>query len=343
MSAVRDFSVSLIVPCHNDREFLVRTWPAFRAAVSRHPRAELVIVDNGSTPPLDDLIPVSNSIRVVRTERTTIGAARNAGAARALGEFLVFSDADCVIEADHLVLAEEVLSRPTVDATGFPPLPQQDGNWVEDTWGRLHAAKQGVEEAKSHIPSGNFAITRVAYDAVGGFDEALVTGEDAELCERLRRSGYRLIFDPRLRAVHLGNPRNVASFFRRNVWHGLGTFGTTSFRSIDKPTAMLFAHLGLTGVSVVLAIVLESAAAIGWILLGQLAVPVVTLLYRIARSGSALPPSTWLRAVALYWLYYWARAYSLLLLMTGQSQYEGWNRARRNATASSKTPPPPSR
>jgi hypothetical protein len=120
-------------------------------------------------------------------------------------------------------------------------------------------------------------------------------------------------------AIHYGNPKSLGAFYRRTVWHGLGMFGTVTWGAIDKPTAMLFAHLLLTGLGVALMALMRASllARAGTFVALQLVVPVATVLYRMSQTRltrRALP------GVVLYWLYYWARAQALAVVMLGRAK-----------------------
>ena len=113
------------------------------------------------------------------------------------------------------------------------------------------------------------------------------TGEDAEIGERLIVAGERIRACPDVRAIHFGNPKSIPQFYRRNVWHGLGMFGTVSWNRLDRPTAMLAVHLIATVVG--FAALLTSPLSPVWkvsVALGlQLAAPLATVVYRGHRTG----------------------------------------------------------
>lgn len=330
--------LSLIVPAYNDHLFLMRTLPASAAALSRHGDAELIVVDNGSDESvnLHGLIPSTFNARVLRLSRSTIAAARNAGAAEAGGDVLVFLDADCVIGAEHLVEVERTLQMEDVDAVGGGFLASNEGNWIEDSWDTLHPSQDAEGSDVKYLPSGNFSVTKQAFQSVGGFDEILITGEDAEICQRLIRSGYVLRTDPTIAAIHLGNPKTIKGFWKRNVWHGLGMFGTARRNWMDKPTLMLGLHLLLTGCALLATAFLPLLGSILLLLGSQLIVPSFTVVYRSITARSADPVAA-LRGILLYWLYFWARAYALILI-TGQraTEYSGWTDRRLRESASDK-------
>jgi hypothetical protein len=94
-------SVSVIVPCYNGSAFLRDTLDS--ALRQTHPPLEVIVVDDGST---DDSAAIAASygppVRIIRQENRGVSAARNRGLAEARGNYLVFLDADDLLEATTL-------------------------------------------------------------------------------------------------------------------------------------------------------------------------------------------------------------------------------------------------
>jgi len=89
------------------------------------------------------------------------------------------------------------------------------------------------------IGSANLAVLRKEFDAVGGFDERLLTGENTELCQRHRNHGYRIHESKLLTAVHLEQREDRAGFLPEGTMARAGDArGTVRAGAIDKPTAM---------------------------------------------------------------------------------------------------------
>ena len=68
--------------------------------------------------------------------------------------------------------------------------------------------------------SANLAVRRAAYEAVGGFDEDLLVGEDIDFCWRLQLAGYRFVVEPAAVVAKRG-PSASGQVFRTAYRYGL--------------------------------------------------------------------------------------------------------------------------
>jgi len=304
---------SVVVPALNCHKYLPGSIDSMLGAVERYGNADLTIVDNGSTDGSWEQLQAMYSDRaaVVQIRGVTISGLRNRGAALSSGEYISFIDADCLIAPDYFDRAMQVLASTRTDASGSRHLLPDSPHWIEETWDKLRAPRKCG--AINYIPSGNFMIRRKAFEAVGGFDETLVTGEDAELCQRLRNASFSLHSSNEVSAIHLGNPKAMKQFFRKEVWHGLGMFGTFRGAWLDKPVLMMFAHLLLSVVAVLnlfapYAVVERVAVS----LLLAIAAPALTVAYRYASAGYIYRP---IRSLWLYYVYLTARVFALYCIV----------------------------
>jgi glycosyltransferase involved in cell wall biosynthesis len=171
--------------------------------------------------PGDELIVADNRLHPVHTP----AYARNAGATGARGEWLVFIDADTVPDAGLLdayfdpppgprsgVLAggiRDVAARDTATALAVVARRQMDQ--------RATLERAGTPYAQT----ANCAIRRTAFEAAGGFDAAARAGEDADLCFRLQRAGWRIEERPRALVDHRSRA-TVVAWLRQMLVHGSG-------------------------------------------------------------------------------------------------------------------------
>ena len=304
------------MPVFNKRAYLETCLGSVLAAEERDAGVEVIVVDNGSTDGSLELVRAlcAGRARVETHAGGTIAAVRNAGARVASAPIFCFLDCDVVVPEDYFARLRAVFERKDVAAAGCRVDYPTDGPWVEAVWHRMHRTR--VEGFQHYINSANFSVRRDAFTAVGGFNEALTTGEDAELGMRLNQAGHRIWETQSLVVVHVDNPRTLSAFLRKEIWHGLGMFGTMRLSLLDRPTIMMFVHLILM---VAAGVQLGAgrggiAARLAVALLLVTAVPAVTVLYRM-RSGARGVP--FLPAVALYEVYYLARLIALARIARG--------------------------
>jgi glycosyltransferase involved in cell wall biosynthesis len=210
---------SFVVPAFNEERFIGRTIGAIQDLVAAD-SYEIIVVDNGST---DDTVRIASDLgaTVIHQAGGTIGSLRNRGVASAVGDIVVFLDADVVVTpewAARLPVAVERLRAEPRTITGFQCSVPEDASWLERSWFAPREAKS------SHVGSGHMLIPRTFFNELDGFDETLATGEDYNLSRRAVERGGRIAPDDRLIAVHMGFPRTIGAFLRRESWHGIGDF-----------------------------------------------------------------------------------------------------------------------
>jgi glycosyltransferase involved in cell wall biosynthesis len=291
------FTVSFIVPVLNGEACLRRCLASIRAQLK--PGDELLVVDNGST---------DGTIVIARIhEGLTVAGLRNAGAASSSGAVLAFIDSDCVLLDGWRNAVAETLSDPDVAVTGAMPLTGEDATWVERAWGSL---KYRERRRVKYIPAMTFVIRRSAFEAVKGFDANLITDEDSDICTRLSGAGFVTVEEPRVAAVHLGNPRTLRSFVAKERWHATSIMSTMRLHGIDKPMTMTFAFMACGVLSLALLVfAITGRGGFVPVVLLLLFVPVATVVFRLCqyRNFGSAPA-----LVILYGLFYIIRSLQVI-------------------------------
>jgi glycosyltransferase involved in cell wall biosynthesis len=201
---------------------------------------ELIVADNGSSDRtvgvVESVAPqIAVPVRIVdASARTGVSAARNAGAAVAAGELLLFTDADDVV--DDLWVQEMVSAlRGNPFVGGKEELSELNGE-VVCSWRRpMGEAGLAVFWGRPYVRGGNFGCTTVAYTAVGGFDETLLRSVDIDFSLAMLESGITPVFAERA-IVHYRYRRDPGQTLRQ-MWDW-GRFGATLYarHGIEPPT-----------------------------------------------------------------------------------------------------------
>jgi mycofactocin glycosyltransferase len=192
-------AVSVVVPFLGSEDEFERLLAALDALHVR-PDDELIVADNRTTEaPQGDhgqvLVHPAGGVR-------SPGFARNRGAALASREWLVFIDAD--VEPSASLLDEYLVPAPRpqtgILAGGIVDQASAGEGDGEPRVAARHAVEREqmshrmtLERARwSYAQTANCAIRRAAFAQVGGFDESIIAGEDADLCFRLHDAGWGL-------------------------------------------------------------------------------------------------------------------------------------------------------
>ncbi len=168
------------------------------------------------------LVERSETVHFISTTRpVSPGRARGVGTRHASGKLLCFLDADCIPCDDWLHRIWERFQDPSVNVLGGGVECSDRGFWMRCEYisgfhDYLITAPYGVRE---QLPSLNLIVRRSVFEQVGGFDETMAGGEDADLTMRLRMKGYALHFDPQVSVDHRPNRRTAQAVFQRTWWY----------------------------------------------------------------------------------------------------------------------------
>lgn len=214
--------VSVIVPTRNSGATISA---CLRSILDVLPAdgSEVVVVDGQSS---DDTVRLVRDLAVtlVQVPPCFVAHSRNVGVARARHALVLFVDSDCTVDDGWYRAIQETLAAPDIGIVGSRYSLRPTPSWVERAWDRAHRRSPMPEVADVvYVPGGNLAMRREVFDLVGGFDERVETGEDMDLCTRVKASGHRVVDHVGMTCAHLGEPRTLAAVYRRNRWHGRGT------------------------------------------------------------------------------------------------------------------------
>jgi GT2 family glycosyltransferase len=223
---------SIIVPTYNRFSQSAACMRSLAQLDYPRDRFEVIVVDDGSAPPLDSMISPFHahaSFTLLRQAHAGPAAARNTGAAQAQGDFLVFTADDCTPARDWLrTLATRFDAAPDC-AIGGRILNSLDGNPYSTATDLLIQYLYSYYNADSRraqfFTPNNLAVPAQRFRAMGGFDASFIsgTGEDREFCDRWVHQGYPMIYAPEV-VVNHSHALTFGTFWRLHFRYGCGTF-----------------------------------------------------------------------------------------------------------------------
>lgn len=211
-------SVSTVIPVFNGAHTIGATLDALSKQVGG--RREVIVVDNGSTDDTAAVVARFPGVRLLHEPTRGAAAARNCGLRGTSADVVAFCDADTIPTRRWLVEMLAAFDDPEVMlAAGqivcYPP----------KTPAERYLAASGVYDVERAVcrpvfplaPSGNMAVRRSAALAVDGFDETMITAEDADFCHRVMMK-YPAPIAYCAGAVLFHRSRPSAAELRRQAW-----------------------------------------------------------------------------------------------------------------------------
>jgi succinoglycan biosynthesis protein ExoA len=217
-------AVDVIVSTFDEERHIER---ALDAILAQNLPVLVTVVDGGSrdrTPQiLRERALREPRLRVIADGvRRTLPEALNLALSQTRLPFVAKVDARTFLAPDFLERALAVLAEPAADDIGCAGgQPEQFGTTAfGDGFARARTSVYGVgrsgyadRRARAEVDTVQCGVyRRAALDAVGRFDPELQYGEDEELNWRLRRAGWRIVRDERIRFRYLTRPSWNAAF-----------------------------------------------------------------------------------------------------------------------------------
>jgi glycosyltransferase involved in cell wall biosynthesis len=182
--------VSVVVPAFNEERLLAGSLAAIRAAMRAFDAAgwasELIVCDNNSTDRTAEIARAAGA-QVVFEPVNQIARARNAGAAQASGEWLLFVDADSYPSSE--LFKDALHEMQGAACLGGGATVAVDSR---DTAVRLVIAWWNALSRMARWAAGSFIFCEAAaFREIGGFSTELYAGEEIDFSRRLKRLARR--------------------------------------------------------------------------------------------------------------------------------------------------------
>jgi glycosyltransferase involved in cell wall biosynthesis len=216
----------VVIPARNEAQSIQGVIAAVRSQQPAGIQLDILLVDDGST---DYTVTVARGAGARVLELGTSGGgnparARNRGASGALGDPIVFLDADCTPAPgwlERLLAMHQTGAAVVGGALDLPPgLPAMARCDYYCGWYHVHSRRSGGE-VPNH-PPGNLSVRRGAFAATRGFTEeqpVAYAHEELAWQAEVQASGGRIVFEPGAIAYHYNRP-GFKNLLRRNYRWG---------------------------------------------------------------------------------------------------------------------------
>ena len=217
--------ISVVVAVFNSEKTIEKNLQAIfhQDYFSSQGKLDLIVVDDGSTDATPEILSTFKAIKCFRQINSGPAAARNRGAQLAQGDFIFFTDSDCVPAPDWISKAMTHFSDPSVGVVAGSYGIMNDQNLLariiyQEIIFRHHALMPAYPKV---FGSYNFGIRRKVFFEVGGFNTRYryPSGEDNDLSYKIISAGYKIYFarDSLVKHYH---PSRISKYLREQYRHG---------------------------------------------------------------------------------------------------------------------------
>jgi GT2 family glycosyltransferase len=193
---------------------------------------EVIVVDNnskdGSQTELSEIFP---SIKMIKlSENKGFGAANNAGAKRAKGDFLFFVNNDTIFleetanklkkillaKKDWGIISPKLLNEDRTFQLSFGKFPSilNEFRTRKMTYEYSLQSKEDILSEKpvekDWVTGAALMIKKDLFNSINGFDDQFfMYFEDIDLCRTVKKKGFHSLYIPTIRMVHFGGKSYV--------------------------------------------------------------------------------------------------------------------------------------
>jgi glycosyltransferase involved in cell wall biosynthesis len=175
--------VSVIIPTKNSANTMDF---CLKSIVNQsYPNIEIIVVDgysNDATPGISN----SHGAKYIASDSER-SPARNLGAKQSEGEFVLFIDSDMELETTVIEECVTKMKNADVGSIIIPEISVGEGFWTH-----CKALERSCYIGDDTIEAARF-FRREMFDEINGYDENLVSGEDWDLSQRAKASGYKCV------------------------------------------------------------------------------------------------------------------------------------------------------
>lgn len=199
--------ISIIVPIYNAEKYLDAFFKSYLGQTYLNDNVELVLVDNGSIDNskiiIDRYISENKSLDIKYFHFDSVSdsyAARNFGVNNSVGEIIVFTDSDCILEPNWI---ENIINKSNKSKviSGEVEIQVLDKHNIWEVFDSFAHLNNKENAPKGKVATANLIVTRVDFLRVGYFEERF-SGGDHDWSLRAKKNGLEILYDESIKVLH---------------------------------------------------------------------------------------------------------------------------------------------
>lgn len=221
---------SVIIPTYNRQAQLASCLENLTKQNVPNNSFEVIVVDDGSEPKLEHAMLASQvdfDLIIISQENRGPAGARNAGARKAEGEYLLFTDDDCEPKPNWAQKLVEQLDRTPKKAVGGKTINSLEKNLFAEASQLLNSYIYSYYnrngEKVRFFASNNLGVVKRDFFEIGGFSTKFIShySEDRDFCDKWILSGKSMKYCPDALVLH-SHHMGFISFFYQHFNYGRG-------------------------------------------------------------------------------------------------------------------------
>lgn len=231
------FDLSIIISSYNrDDKVLQTIQRLFESDFSKFQSIELIIIDDGSPRPVENLLPMLEKIpsvidlKLIKQENSGIGATRNRGFREASADLVLFLDDDILLKPENLAEILEVhrMNIGEVIFGNYPFISHETESlqkFARHLYGYDFISKEAKFEKVNAITSGLLFVNKGKLEGISNFykdDLTIPAAEEYEIIARFHKLGIDIFRARHICAIH-NHHLELDWLVQQQYKYGMGT------------------------------------------------------------------------------------------------------------------------
>lgn len=206
---MKNLDFSFIIPAHNEEKVIGECINSIKKQPFQN-KIEIIVINDGSTDKTKNILKQIKRIKIINFEKGhSASFARNRGAEKAKGNYLIFLDADQTLEENFMSKLVKFKEKTNFYCAAMRIVAKESKTIFQKGW---HVYRKYNRCAA-------MIIKKELFDKIK-FREDLFYVEDDVLFEEVKKRGYK-IEEPGVLVYHI-DPKSLNDYYRQRKWQGRG-------------------------------------------------------------------------------------------------------------------------